>query len=164
MTTLGEGHPHGPMRRKDRQITDRAEIDSILHAEHVLHLALADDGVPFIVPVNFGYDGTSVYFHSAPAGTKIAILRRNPRVCFEVLANYELIEAEAGCDYSARFRSVIGFGRAVFLEDPAEKARALDVLMTKVSDRAFTYPPEIVVKTAVIRIDVESIKGKKKGF
>jgi uncharacterized protein len=164
MSEAAAEHPHGAMRRKDRGMTDRAEIDAVLNTEHILHLALAGDGVPYLVPLNFGYDGEAVYIHSAPIGTKIAILKRNPRVCFEVLAGYELIEAEEACDYSARFLSVIGAGRAVFLEDPAEKARALDIIMAKVSERRFEYPPAMLAKTAVIRIGIESIQGKRKGF
>jgi len=79
-----EGHPHGAMRRKEREITDRAEIDTILASTNVMHLALADGDVPFLVPVFFAYDEASMCFHSASAGTKIEILKRNPKVCFEV--------------------------------------------------------------------------------
>jgi hypothetical protein len=51
-----EEHPHGPMRRKDRVITDRAEIDEILACSKVMHLALADHDVPFLVPLFYTYD------------------------------------------------------------------------------------------------------------
>ncbi len=73
-------HPHGPMRRKDREITDRAEIDALIHASCVMHLGLCDDNVPFVVPVFYAYDGAALYFHSAKKGTKIDILSRNSAV------------------------------------------------------------------------------------
>lgn len=38
-----------PMRRRSREIVDRAEIDEILHGDRVMHLALAQDDVPFLV-------------------------------------------------------------------------------------------------------------------
>jgi len=155
---------YGPMRRKDRQIDDHAEIAAILDGEKVMHLALADNEAPYVVPLNYGYDGKAIYFHSAPAGTKLEILKRNNCVCFEVLGDYELMESENACDYSARFRSVIGAGRACFVTDFSEKVRALDLIMAKVSDRTFDYPPSMVAKTAIVRIDIESIKGKKKGY
>ena len=60
------------MRRKDREITDRAEIEAILNEAMVCRIGLADDGEPYVVPVSFGYEDGSVYIHSAPEGKKIA--------------------------------------------------------------------------------------------
>ena len=156
--------PHGPMRRKDREIADRAAIDAVLADETVMHLALSDENVPFVVPVFFAYDGAALYFHSAPAGTKIDILRRNDRVCFSVTAGVGVIEDEQACDFEARHRTVIGSGRARFVEDPAEKARILDLIVGRFTDRAFTYPPNRLAQTAVVRVEVEQIKGKSHGF
>ena len=62
--------PYGPMRRKDREIVDRAEIDAILHAGRVMRIALADNNVPFLVPAFYAYDGEAVYFHSAGRDTR----------------------------------------------------------------------------------------------
>jgi nitroimidazol reductase NimA-like FMN-containing flavoprotein (pyridoxamine 5'-phosphate oxidase superfamily) len=54
------------MRRKDREITDRAEIDTVLNEATVCRIGLADNGEPYVVPMCFGYDGTFLYLHSAP--------------------------------------------------------------------------------------------------
>ena len=43
------------MRRKDREITERAEIEAILREAQVCRIALADDDGPYIVPMSFGY-------------------------------------------------------------------------------------------------------------
>jgi len=158
------GHPHGAMRRKDREITDRAEIDAILAVGKVMHLALSDNDVPFVVPVFYAYDGTSVYFHSAQAGTKIAIMRRNPRVCFEVTVDHGVIESESACDFEAKHRTVIGFGRAVFVEDETEKVQALDRIVARHTDKTFVYPKGNLTRTVVVRVAIESIKGKRHGF
>jgi uncharacterized protein len=58
------------MRRKDREITDRAEIDAILSEAVVCRLGLVDGSEPYIVPMCFGYDGTFLYLHSAPEASK----------------------------------------------------------------------------------------------
>ena len=50
-TTMPAGHPHGAMRREDREITDRATMDAILQRGNLMHLALCDQEVPFLVPV-----------------------------------------------------------------------------------------------------------------
>lgn len=159
-----EIHPHGAMRRKEREITDRAEIDTILTSTNVMHLALADHDVPFLVPVFYAYDGASIYFHSANAGTKIEIMKRNPKVCFEVSIDNGVIESDQACDFEARHRTVIGFGKASFIEEEAGKVQILDQIVARFTGKHFDYPKASLRATSVIRIEIESIKGKKHGF
>ena len=157
-------HPHGTMRRSEREIADRAEIDAILQSSRVMYLALSDADVPFAVPVFYAYDGTALYLHSAKGGSKIRILKRNNRVCFVVSLQHGVIESEEACDFEAKHRTVIGLGRAAFVEDPAEKVAALDRIVARFTDRSFEYPKTNLDATAVIRIDIESVKGKSHGF
>ncbi len=164
MPNVTAGHPHGAMRRKDREITDRTEIDAIMRAARVMHLALADNNIPFLVPVFYAYDGTALYFHSAPAGTKIEIMKRNNNVCFEISIDHGIIESDTACDFEAQHRTLIGFGKAVFVTEEAEKLKALDGIVAQFSDKKFEYPKANLNRTAVIRIDIASIKGKKHGF
>ena len=157
-------HPHGALRRKDRGITDRAEMDAILQGAKVLHLALADGNVPFVVPVFYAYDGQSLFFHSAKAGGKIEILKRNNQVCFCISVDHGVIESDQPCDFEARHRTVIGTGTATFVDDEAEKIKALDAIVARFTDKRFEYPKGNLKATAVLRITVESLKGKKHGF
>jgi nitroimidazol reductase NimA-like FMN-containing flavoprotein (pyridoxamine 5'-phosphate oxidase superfamily) len=164
MPNVTTGHPHGAMRRKDREITDRTEIDAIIRAGKVMHLALADNNIPFLVPVFYAYDGKAIYFHSAPAGTKIEILKRNNNVCFEISIDHGIIASARACDFEAQHRTVIGFGKAVFVADEAEKIKALDGIVAQFSDQKFEYPQMNLDRTAVIRIDIASLHGKQHGF
>ena len=157
-------HPHGAMRRKDREMTDRAEIDAVIRSAHLMRIALVDGDKPFLVPVFYAFDGTALYFHSAQAGTKIEIMKRNNRICFEMSSDHGIIENEIACDFEARHRTVIGFGRVSFVADQAEKVKVLDMIVARFSEKKFEYPKANLGRTAVIRIDIESIKGKKHGF
>jgi uncharacterized protein len=159
------GHPHnGPMRRKNREIADREEIDAILSSANLMHIALVDGDTPFLVPVFYAFDGTAIYFHSAKAGTKIEIMKRNNNVCFEVSIDHGIIEDDIVCAFEAQHRTVIGFGKASFVVDEAEKMKALDGIVARFTDKKFEYPKTNLGLTVVIRIDIESIKGKKHGF
>jgi nitroimidazol reductase NimA-like FMN-containing flavoprotein (pyridoxamine 5'-phosphate oxidase superfamily) len=162
--SLSTEFPHGPMRRKDREITDRAEIDAILHETKVMHLALADNNIPFVVPVFFAYDGEALYFHSARAGSKIELLKKNPRVCFEISLAGGVIESDSACDFEAQHRTAIGSGTATFIEDAAEKTTALNRIVARFTTKAFVFPAPNLAATAVVRIAIDSIKGKKHGF
>ncbi|OAV72042.1 putative flavin-nucleotide-binding protein [Bacteroidales bacterium Barb4] len=160
----GEGHPHGIMRRKEREITDRAEIDAIVYGEKVMHLALSDNNTPFLVPLFYAYDGNSLYFHAAKAGTKIEILKRNNNVCFEIYTGFSIIEDDKACDFEARHHTVIGFGKAFFVEDENEKIAALNKIVGLFTDKKFEFPKGNLNATNVIRIDIDLIKGKKHGY
>ena len=67
------------MHRNEREITDKKDIDDIIRRCRVCHLAMCDEGQPYVVPLNFGYDGGFLYFHAAPEGRKIDIIKRNRR-------------------------------------------------------------------------------------
>lgn len=161
---LSSSHPHNAMRRKDREITDRTEIDDIIRSTKVMHLALADNNIPFVVPVFYVYDGTALYFHSAQAGTKIDIMKRNNNVCFEITVDHGFIESDQPCDFEAKHRTVIGQGKVIFIEDEAEKIKALNGIVALFTDKTFEFPTANLNRTVVVRIDIESIKGKKHGY
>ncbi|MDR2825070.1 MAG: pyridoxamine 5'-phosphate oxidase family protein [Prevotellaceae bacterium] len=149
------------MRRKEREITDREEIDEILFSGKVMHLALSDDNMPFLIPVFYAYDGTSIYFHSAKAGTKIEIMKRNNNVCFEISIDHEIVEHDMACNFEAKHRTVIGFGKAEFVEDEIDKITALNRIVARFTDRKFEFPKGNLNATAIIRINIVSVKGKK---
>jgi len=157
-------HPHGALRRKDREIKERTEIDAILRAGKVMHLALADNNIPFVVPLFYVYDGAALYFHSAKLGTKIEILKRNPVACFEVTLDHGIIESDMACDFEARHRTVIGLGHATFVEDAEQKAQILHRIVAQFTDKTFTFPQANFGQTLVVRIAIDSVKGKKHGF
>ena len=64
------------MRRNDRAVTDPTEIAEIMSRCEVLHLAIAAQPAPYLLPVNFGMepDGMTLYVHGAMDGTKYALL------------------------------------------------------------------------------------------
>lgn len=156
-------HPHGLMRRKDREITERAEIDAIIRSDKLMRIALVNGDMPFLVPVFYAFDGKAIYFHSAQAGSKIEILKRNNNICFEISIDHGIIEDAVACDFEAKHRTVIGVGKAVFVSDEAEKIKALDLIVAHFSDKKFEYSKANLNRTMVTRIDIVSVKGKKHG-
>ena len=151
------------MRRTDKEIASREEIEAIIRRSTVCRLGLVDEGRPYIVPLAFGYKGNALYFHSAPIGRKMEILRRNPEVCFELDTDAEPVPAGAACGWTMRYRSVIGYGTVSFLESIAEKKTALSFIMGKYTNGAFEFPDESVREIAVFRLEIREMVGKKSG-
>lgn len=149
------------MRRKENEITDRAEIEEIIARADVCRLGLCDGDRPYVLPLCFGYEAGVVYFHCAAEGTKLDLIARNPNACVEWAIDTEMVVSDTACKCSVRYRSVIAFGRASVVTDPDAKRRALDVLMSRYTDGAFDYPEKSLARTAVIRVDVESMTGKR---
>src|SRR4051812_13014677 len=114
------------MRRTDKEIRDRDVIDGIIGKCEVCWVGLARDGVPYIVPVSFGYDGSALYFHTASTGQKVEFMTANPRVCFEFEHGVKLVSHESEpCNWTFSYQSVIGYGMVRELLDPKEKTDGL---------------------------------------
>ncbi len=153
------------MRRKDREIYDIATIEGIIRKGQVCHLALSENGRPYIVPLCFGYKDNNLYFHTAREGKKLDILRKNNNVCFEIDIDQELVKDKKACNCSMKYRSVIGFGKAELIEDIESKRKAFDIIMQNYSDGSFEYPVEAIKNTVIIiKVEIESMTGKKSGY
>ena len=148
------------MRKKDREITDKTILEQLLRRTKVCRLGLFDGSRPYVVPVSFAYEDGHIYIHSAPKGRKMDILREHPQVCFEVETEVEVVTGERPCDYTVKYKSVIGVGTAVLLTDPEEKCQALALIMRRHGGPETGFREEVLPITAVIRIDIESMTGK----
>ena len=71
------------MRRKDREITDINEIETIIKRATHCQIGLVDNDEPYVVPVNFGYERNALYFHGALEGRKVELIQKNNKVCLE---------------------------------------------------------------------------------
>lgn len=149
------------MRRKDREM-DNNEMERMLMEAYVCRIGLCTGNVPYIVPMNFGYRHNAIYLHSALEGRKIEILRKNPTVCFEIDEPGKLITGEKACDWTMRYKSVIGTAKAVIIENENMKREALDIIMQKFSGRnKHEYSDAMLKRTCILRLDIIEISGKE---
>ena len=155
------------MRRNDREITDITKIEAFIAKEKIIRIAFCDDGDIYIVPVNYGYINDngkySFYFHGAKAGRKYELTKASPKVGFEIDGNYELLEADIACDFSAKFQSVIGTGILSLVEDKDEMIKGLNTLMKQTTARPeWEYSDAMLNGVAVFRLDVDKMSCKAK--
>jgi nitroimidazol reductase NimA-like FMN-containing flavoprotein (pyridoxamine 5'-phosphate oxidase superfamily) len=148
-----------------REITnDVNTIESIIRNAPVCRIALSDDGQPYVVPVCFGYADNTLYFHSAPKGRKLDILRKNNAVCCGFDVDQEIVRSEDACAWSVRYRSVVASGKAFVVKDLEEKRKALDVILAHYGGRPRAYPEATLRRTAVVRVEIEDMTGKISGY
>ena len=151
------------MRRKEKEIIDRAELEAVIAEAQVCRLAMCDGAHPYVVPLCFGYADGTFYFHCALEGRKLDVLRKNPNVCLELEAGVALKPGVKACDWGMNFRSVIAFGRAEWVEDPGARRLALDLIMAHYSEGEFDYSETALARIVVIRVQTTSMTGKKSG-
>ena len=152
--------------KRELQITDESRILQILDTAKVLHLGLAVNDEPYVVPMNYGYileDGKLVlYLHSAFQGKKLDMIRQNPRVFFELDCDWVPFEGEKPCQYGLSYASVMGRGTARIVEDVEEKKKAMSVLMKTQTGKDFSFEDRLVSIVAVVRIDVAEYTAKQR--
>ncbi|ASU34779.1 pyridoxamine 5'-phosphate oxidase family protein [Mucilaginibacter xinganensis] len=97
------------------------QIEELLTNQAVGRIGCHSGGVTYIVPINYLYENSVVYAHSAQ-GMKIEKMRENPDVCFEV----DKIEA------IVNWQSVIAWGKFEEVTDMQEQEGVMRKLIMKV--------------------------------
>lgn len=150
------------MRRKDKEINDRTQLDAIIRNSLVCRLALAKDNQPYLVPLSFGYDGTGLYFHTAKEGKKLEYIAANPKVCFECEGEVKLLKTnQDSCNWSLEYESVIGYGTLQEITNPEQKRTALLQIVLHYSDTASSIPDTALDNVRVWKLTIDSMTGKK---
>jgi nitroimidazol reductase NimA-like FMN-containing flavoprotein (pyridoxamine 5'-phosphate oxidase superfamily) len=154
------------MRRKDREISESKEIETIISRCDVCRVAFASGNVPYIVTMNFGYRGGDVpvlYFHCAPEGRKIEMINKNNYVCFEMDTDHEIFKGEKGCDWGMNFSSVVGYGNLFIIKDKHEKIAGLNHIMNQYGGSGtYSFDEKVLAKTTVLRLDITAMTAKRK--
>ena len=155
------------MRRKDREVADASSISAILDKCKTCHLAMVDNGQPYVIPLNYAYSlwgkELTLFFHSAKAGRKIRILHENAAVCFVMSNEGEpVFAAETPCDSGYYYSSVHGFGYVQFVEDIDEKRAALSLLMKHQAGLEVNFTPEQAASVCVFKVVSTEYIGKEK--
>ena len=154
------------MRRSDREVSDKAEIIKIIDKCDVCRLGLSDDNIPYVVPMNFGYqyNGSklTLYFHGANEGKKHDIIAKNPIACFEMDCSHRLVEGDNAWQYTMEYESVIGSGEILYCNEKSEKTEALKHLMKQYAgDKDFIFPDHVLDTVTVFKLEVAEFTGKR---
>ena len=146
--------------RRFRQELSLDETKAILFNGQECVIAVCDeDNTPYAVPINYVYDGTHIYLHSAKSGHKIDALKHNPNISLCVIDKCDIIPQE----FTTYFRSAIVFGTASFIEDESDKIEALKILAAKYSEGI--NPDNEIAKflkaVEIIEISILKMTGKE---
>ena len=124
------------------------EIEEVISSQVIGRIGCHADGVTYVVPVSYAYDGNYIYGH-AREGMKISMMRKNPKVCFQT----------DQLDDMANWKSVVAWGDFEELENREERNEALKKLFRRnlpmISSETVHLSPQWPFEPE----DTESIKG-----
>jgi uncharacterized protein len=150
------------MRRKDREMSQEDTLKALKKGTWGV-LSITEGGAPYGVPVNYYYSSeeNAVFFHCAKEGRKLDGISVDSRVSFTVVLSEEIIPDK----FTTHYECVIAAGRASVLSDPGETAKRLkklcEVLAPSGKEKIDDAVSKWLQSTAVVRIDIESITGKR---
>lgn len=152
------------MRRFDKLITDAQIIEKILNESSICRIGFSINGEAHIVPVNYGYRDNKLFIHSASGGNKIDYIKRNDRVCFEMELDHEIMTGKAACDWTTKYRSIIGYGHISIINEKSEKMKGLDIIMSKYGGPIKnTYTDKSLENMVLLIIEIDTLTGKQSG-
>lgn len=156
------------MRRKDHQKAAQWALEVFDKAPYITLSMTRPDGTPYAVPLNIvRKNDTIFYFHCAFEGEKIECLKHNPIVSLLAVSKCTPKYEEEKNIFTEYFNSAIALGKAVEVEDYAEKIEALRLICEKFLPKHMEHFDQAIVRsldrTNVIRITLtEPPIGKSK--
>jgi uncharacterized protein len=143
---------------------DRTTIHAILDAGLICHVGFIDDGLPCVIPTSYARAGEHLYIHGSAASRMATTLARGVDVCVTVTLLDGLVLARSAFNHSMNYRSVVIFGKAAPVDDPALKLEALRLFTERVMPgrwRELRAPKEIELRaTLVLSLPVEEASAK----
>ncbi len=152
---------------KNRPLTHKAELDEIILKCQFCNAGMVDeDNLPYVIPMNFGYDGENVYLHGSATGKKINTLTAKPDICLTFSTDHELryVNEDVACSWSMRYRSVLVHGKVEFVDDLNEKVRILNIIMKHYSGKEFKFNDPAVKEVKVMKVNINKMEGRAYGY
>ncbi len=147
------------MRRKDRQMSKSEAEDVLRTGEYGILSTTNSVGYPYGIPLNFAFDGRTIYFHGAKdAGEKFFAFERSSKACFTVVRNSQVHPEQ----FSSAFESCIVFGRVRKAENPRTGLqRLIEKYSPEFLEEGEAYIDRAISHTAVFQFDIENVCGKR---
>jgi nitroimidazol reductase NimA-like FMN-containing flavoprotein (pyridoxamine 5'-phosphate oxidase superfamily) len=139
-------------------------IHAILDATFLAHVGFQIDGQPFVIPTLYGREEDKLYLHGSVASRMLGELETGVPACVTVTLVDGLVLARSAFHHSMNYRSVMAFGTARKIEEPAQKTRALRIISEHLMAGRWNdvrSPSEKELKaTAVLEFSIEEASAK----
>lgn len=155
----------GILRRNDRAVKDVDIIKEIVSNCQVVRVAMCEDNIPYLVPLNYGYefnDGELIlYCHCSNKGKKLDILDKNPNVFIEIDNEKDVIEGKTPCQYGFEYFSIMSSGKVEFIHNIYDKIHGLNKIMEHYTSKVNNeFKNEVLNKVFLLKITCTDFTAK----
>jgi hypothetical protein len=151
-------------RLPKRGVYDREAVYRILDEGLVCHIGFVAEGRPVVIPTGYGRQGDTLYIHGSTASRMFRALGKGADVCVTITLVDGLVLARSAFHHSMNYRSVVIFGRAREVEDPARKVEALRAFTEHVAPGRWAEIRQPSAKelqaTTVLTLQLEEVSAK----
>lgn len=151
-------------RMSERGLYDHETVHRLLDAAVLAHVAYVVDGQPICTPTLFWRTGSRLFWHGSNSSRMLRTLSGGTPACVTVTHFDSLILARCAFNHSADYRSVMAFGQARLVTDPAAKERALLRIVERVFPGRQPHlrpnKPQEINATTVVMMDIERASAK----
>lgn len=149
------------MRKENRQLPEEETMEVLLKCEYGILSTMGDD-YPYAVPMSYIVANNKIYIHgTCESGQKTKNIHNNPKVCFTVVGNTEILPSQ----FATKYESVVVLGTASLCEG-TDKEMALEKFLDKYSSEykqaGMKYIKAAINKVSVYEISIDMITGKAK--
>jgi len=117
-----------------------------------------------VIPTIHARVGDTLYFHGSPASRMLRLMKSGAEVCIAVTLLDALVVARSAANSSMNYRSVVVFGTARLVAEPAEKVAALRALTEHVLpgrwDEVRPVTDQELKGTTVVAVGIEEASAK----
>jgi nitroimidazol reductase NimA-like FMN-containing flavoprotein (pyridoxamine 5'-phosphate oxidase superfamily) len=118
--------PRTELRRlPERGSHETSVIHAVLDAGSIAYVGFVADGQAVVIPMIYGRDGNTLLLHGSASSRMLAALDTGMPACANVMVLDGLVLARSAFHHSVNYRSVVAFGTARAISQPAHKIRAL---------------------------------------
>ncbi|BBY36674.1 hypothetical protein MMAN_08080 [Mycobacterium mantenii] len=159
-----------PTRYRERARYDRRAVHDILDEALICHLGYLNADRPVVLPTTHARLDETLYLHGSTGSGPLLAARAAEAsgaglpVCVTVTLLDGLVLARSAMHHSVNFRSVVVFGEARVVDDPAEKSRGLNCLLDHIAPgrAADCRAPDAreLAATGVLALDLVEVSAK----
>jgi nitroimidazol reductase NimA-like FMN-containing flavoprotein (pyridoxamine 5'-phosphate oxidase superfamily) len=130
----------------------------------ICHLGFVVAGQPFVIPTIHVRIGETIYVHGSPASRMLRTLEQGVPACVTVTLVDGLVLARSAFHHSMNYRSVVVFGTASAVDDPAKKFEVLHGLTNHLIrgrwEEIRQPSPEELRRTLLLAIPIDEASAK----
>ena len=150
-------------RLRERGLTDRAALYTVLDAGLICHLGVVIDGSPTVLPTGYGRIGDTLYLHGSSANRSLQSAA-GQEVCVTVTLIDGLVYARSVFHNSMNYRSAVIYGVPQLVTDETERLDAVHAITEQLAPGRWAHSRQPTRKemaaTAVLALPLDEASVK----